>query len=80
MNIVELKSKKGISGDNVDERIAEAVKFSKDRVIKNVVIVMIDSEENVLDCWANNSTPFAVVGAIESVKREFMDSCIEARE
>ena len=70
-----VKPETNTTGENVLERLEQAVEYAKEHPVQNVVIVMV-SETGVVDAWANGSKPFHVVGALESVKREFMDKCI----
>lgn len=67
------------NGDNVEQRIAELTEMLKANDIENIVIVAVKHDGSVIDCWANGSCPFVIVGALESVKLEFMNACIEGR-
>ena len=66
-------------GENVKQRINEALEFAESNPISNVLIVMISENGEVFDAWANQSDPFVAVGAMESLKKDFMDRCIEGR-
>lgn len=79
LKIVKMNNEKIQSGENVIERLEQALEMAKAGDIKNCVISCVLNNGDVMDCWANGSDPFVVVGALESVKREFMDSIIEAR-
>ena len=67
------------SGEDVIARLEEALAMAKHGGVSNVVVVATMDDGCVMDCWANGKDPFLVVGGIESIKREFMDSAIEAR-
>ena len=67
------------NGDNVEQRIAELTEMLKANDVENIVIVAVKRDGSVIDCWANGSRPFVIVGALESVKLEFMNACIEQR-
>jgi len=68
-----------VNGDNVIDRLEEALIEAKKGGVANCIIIMAMNNGSVQDCWANGSKPFVMVGAIESIKREFMDSTIEGR-
>ena len=66
------------NGLNVNERVAELVELLKNSDVENVVIIATTSS-GIASSWANGSDPFAVIGAIEVLKLEFMNSNIEPR-
>lgn len=68
-----------VNGDFVIQRLEEALKEAKNGGVANCIVVMAMNNGSVQDCWANGSKPFVMVGALESIKREFMDACIEGR-
>lgn len=78
VNINNTESGK-VSGDNVINRLEAALAAAKDGHISNVVILCSMNDGSVMDCWANGGDPFLIVGGLESIKREFMDACIEGR-
>lgn len=67
------------NGYNVEQRISELTEMLKANDIENIVIVAVKTDGSVIDCWANGTRPFVIVGALESVKLEFMNACIEQR-
>ena len=79
MKVVEFNKDNKPCGENVKQRINEALGFAESNPISNVLIVMVSETGEVFDAWANQSNPFVVVGAMESLKKDFMDRCIEAR-
>ena len=62
------------------KRLQESLKMAETGVISNCIIVMTGHDGTVVDCWANGSSPFTMVGALETVKKEFMDQIIESRK
>lgn len=68
------------SGENVIERLKEALAMAEDGYIKNVAIVAVMNDDDVMDCWANKSGVYTLIGGIDGLKMEFMHSCIETRE
>lgn len=79
MEVIQLKRDESVSGEFVIERLEECLAMAKDGLIKNVLIIAITNEGDVMDCWANQKDPFLVVGGIESLKLDFMTRVIERR-
>lgn len=79
LKVVSIERNETQSGENVVDRLKQALAMAEDGLISNVVICAQLHNGDVMDCWANNSNPFLVVGGLESVKLEFMNSCIEKR-
>lgn len=72
-------SKANPNGENVIERLEEALEMARNGGINNCIVIMDMSKGEIIDGWANNNNPFVMVGALESVKREFMDACMAHR-
>ncbi len=68
------------NGQHVIERLEEALTMAKKGGVDNCVVIITRTDGSVMDCWANGNKPFVMVGALESVKREFMDAKIEGRQ
>lgn len=68
------------SDENVIIRLEEALEFAKNGNISNCLVIMVSNTGEVLDCWANRNKPYVMVGALESLKMEFMSVCIESRD
>lgn len=68
------------NGENVADRIREAQVSVDEGGVENCVILLVGKDGSVMDCWANSSHPFAVVGGLESIKTEFMKACVEKRD
>ena len=66
------------NGFNVNERVAELVELLKNNDVENVVIIATTTS-GIASSWANSSDPFTIIGAIEVLKLEFMNSNIEPR-
>ena len=63
---------KMVHGDNVEQRLQESIAHLGENSVSNFAIVMINKTGQVVDCWANSSEPFVLVGALESLKFDFM--------
>ena len=66
------------NGICVEERVAELVELLKNNDVENVVIIATTSS-GIASSWANGSDPFAMIGALEVLKLEFMNANIEPR-
>lgn len=66
------------NGFNVNERVAELVELLKNNDVENVVIIATTSS-GIASSWANSSDPYAIIGAIEVLKLEFLTANIEPR-
>ncbi len=80
LNVVELKPRTKEPGDNVVQRLEQALELARKGELSNVVVVAVLNNGDVMDCWANGSQPYAVVGGLEGLKFEFINACIEKRE
>lgn len=80
LNVVELKPATKEPGDNVVQRLEQALELARKGEIANIAIVAVLNDGDVMDCWGNQSNAFAVVGGLESLKFEFMNGVMEYRE
>ena len=64
---------------NVIERLEEALDMAKRGNIANVMIVMVDTDDNVIHGWANGNRPFLILGEMQCAAHEFMISNIQRR-
>jgi len=67
------------NGENVQARLLEAQDMAARGGISNCIIIMTGTDGSVVDCWANKNSPYQVVGALEALKHEFINSSIEQR-
>ena len=45
----------------------------------SVAVILLDDEGNAIDCWHNGGRPHVMVGAMESLKTDFIHAHIERR-
>ena len=57
---------------NVIERLEEALDMAKKGSIANLMIVMVDTENNVMHGWANGNRPALIIGEMHCAAHEFM--------
>lgn len=60
----------------VVERIKEALAMAEEGRLTSVAIVGV-SDGDIVTCWANPAQPFLMVGAIESLKVDYIQANIE---
>ena len=71
----ELKPSNGL----VLDRLEESLKMAKEGGIQSCAIVMIADNGEVIDSWANGGQVFVMVGALESLKLDFMLTQMDRR-
>jgi len=79
MKVISFPNDKQTTDTKVIARLEEALAMAQMGNISNCMIIMAVNDGSVVDCWANGNKPFIMVGALESIKREFMDALIEKR-
>ena len=77
IKVLKTKKKEKESGVNVIKRLEEILAMAKEGIVDNVFIVCTMNDDSVLRCWANDSTPFTMIGAIEKYKLDFIENTIE---
>ncbi len=80
LNVVELKPHTKEPGDNVVQRLEQALELARKGEIANIAMVAVCNDGDVMDCWANQSNALTMVGGLESLKFEFMNGVIEKRD
>ena len=70
-NITTMPQRSGAC-HNVIERLEEALCMAKNGRIANLMIVMVDTENNVMHGWANGNRPTLMIGELHCATHEFM--------
>ena len=70
-NITTMPQRSGAC-HNVIERLEEALYMAKNGSIANLMIVMVDTENNVMHGWANGNRPTLMIGELHCATHEFM--------
>ena len=70
-NITTMPQRSGAC-HNVIERLEEALDMAKKGSIANLMIVMVDTENNVMHGWANGNRPSLMIGELYCATNEFM--------
>lgn len=63
---------------NVIRLLKEALEFAGNGNPQSIAIIMI-SNGDVMDCYHHGGAPYVMVGAIESLKTDYIHSQIERR-
>ncbi len=61
------------------DRLSEAMDMAREGGIDSCMIIMVSHDGYVVDAWANGKQPFTMVGAIEALKFDYIQSQIEQR-
>ncbi len=78
LELIRTKQAK-VSKDNVIIRLREALEMAEEGQIESCAVILVGNDGLVMDCWANNGSPFVMVGAIDALKFDFMNEHIERR-
>jgi len=76
MKLVNINSNK--CDQSVLDALKESMEIAERSPIKNCIVIMV-SDEEVFDTWANNNLPYMTIGALEALKLEFVENNIEKR-
>ncbi|WP_312268055.1 hypothetical protein [Pseudescherichia sp.] len=81
LKVVPFTKKPEISADNseVIRLLTDALEHVRKGSCHSVALLLIDGDGNALDCWHNGGRPYVLVGALESLKLDFINANIERR-
>lgn len=79
LQVVPIKPSEHKCGENVVQRLEEALALAKEGKIDNLVIVAVGNDGCNYDAWANGRRPFEMMGALESVKLDFFNTMTDRR-
>ncbi|ELD1608226.1 hypothetical protein HVX40_24340 (plasmid) [Escherichia coli] len=81
LKVVELKpTRKEVNNNSeVIRLLEEALSYAREDNAQGIALVMINADGNVLDCWHNGGRPYVMVGAMESLRLDFINANIERR-
>lgn len=81
LKIVELKPSKETDNNNVEviRLLEEALQHAREGKSQSLALLMINNDGSVLDCWHNGGRPYVMVGAMESLRLDFINANIERR-
>lgn len=73
------KPASGVDNTEVIRLLTDALEHARKGSCHSVALLLIDSDGNALDCWHNGGRPYVMVGALESLKLDFINVNIERR-
>lgn len=73
------KPTSGMDNAEVIRLLTDALEHARRGSCHSVALLLIDSDGNALDCWHNGGRPYVMVGALESLKLDFINANIERR-
>lgn len=81
LKVVPFATKPEISVDNAEviRLLTDALEHARKGSCHSVALLLIDGDGNALDCWHNGGRPYVLVGALESLKLDFINANIERR-
>ena len=81
MRIVDLKPSNEGDNNNVEviPLLEEGLQYGREGKSQSLALLMINNDGNVLDCWHNGGRPYVMVGAMESLRLDFINANIERR-
>ncbi|EMA2752279.1 TPA: hypothetical protein RMT52_005057 [Escherichia coli] len=79
--VVEMKKENMYAFDNAEviRFLEDALEHAREGKIHSLAMLTIDSEGNVMDCWHNADSPYVMLGAMEALRFDFLNSSIELR-
>lgn len=69
----------GGAGANVIERLEEALAMAKQGHIANVLMVMVDTDDNVYHGWANGNRPTLIIGEAYCAMQALSEAVVQRR-
>lgn len=81
LKVVPIRRSEQAKIDNLEviRLLEQALEHAKNGDCHSVAVILLDSDGNAIDCWHNGGRPYVMVGAIESLKSEFISTQIERR-
>ena len=79
-HVTRLNDSKTMANSIVVQRLEEVLELAKQGKAINCAVLLINDDETIQDGWANPNNPYAMVGALEALKQDFMNSNIEKRK
>ena len=73
------KPTSGVDNGEVIRLLTDALEHARKGSCHSVALLLINSDGNALDCWHNGGRPYVLVGALESLKLDFINANIERR-
>lgn len=77
MKVVSINESKIESSKHTLELLERAIETVKELGSLNCAIVIYTVSGMIFNDRANNNNPYLMIGAIEELKRDFSDDCIE---
>ncbi|MCV2531992.1 hypothetical protein VPX56_10365 [Enterobacter wuhouensis] len=83
LKVINLASRKDADLEHnrteVIRLLEEALHAAREGNYRSLAILLIDESGAVMDAWHSGSLPYVMVGAIESLKTDFINLQIERR-
>lgn len=81
LKVVRFKANPQVSHDQAEviRKLEEALAFARAGEYISVALILVARDGDILDSWHNGGRPYLMVGAIESLKADYLNACIERR-
>lgn len=71
--------KKSADNSEVIRLLKQALEYAESEDCHSIAIMLLDDAGNAIDCWHSGGRPYVMVGAMESLKTDFIHAHIERR-
>ena len=68
-----------LDNDQVIRLLKQALERAENGGCHSVAVILLEDEGNAIDCWHNGGRPYVMVGAMESLKTDFIHAHIVRR-
>ena len=65
------------NGPNVNDYLEKFIEHVKRGGVENFALVIHNTDQTIMTCWANSNYPYTMIGALDVLKKEFIDRAIE---
>jgi hypothetical protein len=75
MEVVEFNNR---NGAHVDKVVQDTLELSDTGEILNIAVIVLTRDGKVHDVMANNNEVFKMIGALEVIKSDTIENCLES--
>mgnify|MGYP004718357265 CR=1 FL=1 len=81
LKVVEFKPLPLVSHDQTEviRKLEEALALARKDDFTSVALILVARHGDIRDGWHDGGRPYVMVGAIESLKADYLNACIERR-
>lgn len=81
LKVVEFRDSPDVVHNNAEvvRLLKEAIGYAESETSQSLALVMLNKDGSVVDCWHSGGRPYVMVGAMESLRIDFINANIERR-